>query len=312
MLLTPRSVTPLVGNTFKDLNLGSMKKHGYEIEAEYRENISANFEFYLRGLFGFNENRIINKDDLPYAPEYTKNAGKPLDAQLNGVLLTGSGYYTSVDDIHINVAPVDLTTLYVGDYKYLDYTADGRITVLDKYPIKGQTYPPIVYSFSSGFLYKGFDFHFMFQGNVGKYVEFNQGYEWEFLFEDWKVNASQLDYWSPTNLDANHSALHYAGAAPVIHAWGGGGAQEGYAIQIEDRVWRNADYLRLKEIYAGYSFKPKFLTQVSKTANLQFYLSAFNVWTITKLIEGDPERKDFREGFYPQMTSLKFGCKFAF
>ena len=46
----------------------------------------------------------------------------------------------------------------------------------------------------------------MFQGNVGKYVEFNQGYEWEFLFEDWKVHASQLDYWSPTNTDANHSA----------------------------------------------------------------------------------------------------------
>jgi len=235
-----------------------------------------------------------------------------LDAQLSGVLLTGTGYYTSIDDIHNNPSPTDLTTLYVGDYKYLDYTADGRITILDKYPIKGQTYPPITFSFSSGFAYKGFDFHFMFQGNIGKFVQFNQGYEWEFLFEDWKVNTSQLDYWSPTNLDANHSALHFTGAAPVIHAWGGGGAQEGYAIQIEDRVWRNADYARLKEVYAGYTFKPKFLNRLSSISNLQVYASANNLWTITKLIEGDPERKDFLEGFYPQMTSLKFGCKFAF
>jgi hypothetical protein len=228
------------------------------------------------------------------------------------VLLTGTGYYTSIDDIHNNVSPADLTTLYVGDYKYLDYTSDGRITILDKYPIAGQTYPPITYSLSSGFTFKGFDFHFMFQGNVGKFVQFNQGYEWEFLFEDWKVNTSQLDYWSPTNPGANHSALHYAGAAPVIDAWGGGGAQEGYAIQIENRVWRNADYIRLKELYAGYTFKPKFLNRRSNQSNLQVYASANNLWTITNLIEGDPERKDFLEGFYPQMTSLKFGCKVAF
>lgn len=312
MLLTPRSVTPLVGNLFKDLNKGSLKKQGFEIEAEYRKTTSRNFEYYIRGLFGYNENRIIYKDDLPYAPEYSKNAGKPLDAQLSGVLLTGLGYYTSVDDIHNNPAPTDLSSIYVGDYKYLDYTADGRITILDKYAIKGQTYPPITFSLLSGFTYKGFDFHFMFQGNIGKYVQFNQGYEWEFLFEDWKVHTSQLDYWSPTNPDANHAALHFTGAAPAILAWGGGGAQEGYAIHIEDRVWRNADYVRLKEVYAGYTFKPQFLKRLSNVSSLQLYASANNLWTITNLIEGDPERKDFLEGFYPQMTSVKFGCKFAF
>lgn len=312
MLLTPRSVTPLVGNSFKDLNKGSMKKHGFEIEAEYKKTTARGLHYYVKGLFGFNENRVIFKDDLPYSPEYTKTAGKPLDAQLSGVLLTGSGYYTSINDIHINPAPMDLTNVYVGDYKYLDFTADGKISILDKYPIKGSTYPPITYSLSSGFNYKGFDFHFLFQGNAGKYVEFNQGYEWEFLFEDWKVHASQLDYWSPTNLDANHSTLHFTGAAPPILSWGGGGAQEGYLIRIEDRVWRNADYLRLKEVYAGYNFKPKFLNKLSRISNIQVYASSNNLWTITKLIEGDPERKDFTEGFYPQMTSVKFGCKVAF
>ena len=68
-------------------------------------------EYYIKGIFGYNENRVIYKDDLPYAPEYTKDAGKPLDAQLSGVLLTGTGYYTSVNDIHINPSPTDLTSL---------------------------------------------------------------------------------------------------------------------------------------------------------------------------------------------------------
>lgn len=312
MLLTPRSVTLYVGNSFKELNLGSLKKHGIEIETEYNHTTSGKLNYFVKALFGFNENRIINKDDLPYAPEYTKDAGKPLGAQQSGVLLTGGGYYTSVDDIHNNPAPTDLTKLIIGDYKFLDYTADGKISILDKYPIKGFTYPPITYSVSGGMQYNGFDLDFMLQGNVGKYVEFNQGFENEFLFQDWLLHASQLDYWSPTNLDANHSALHFSGAAPSILAWGGGGAQEGYYIMIKDRIWRNADYLRLKQVSAGYTFNSGFLKRNVGISNLRVYITGNNLLTFTKLIEGDPERKDFSAGFYPQMTSLKLGVKFSF
>jgi hypothetical protein len=121
-----------------------------------------------------------------------------------------------------------------------------------------------------------------------------------------------LDYWSPTNLDANHSALHYSGAAPSILAWGGGGAQEGYYIMIEDRIWRNADYLRLKQVSAGYTFNSEFLKRNAGISNLRVYITGNNLLTFTKLIEGDPERKDFSAGFYPQMTSLKLGAKFSF
>lgn len=312
MLLTPRSVTLYVGNTFKELNLGSLKKHGIEIEAEYNKTTKSGLNYFVKGLFGFNENRIVNKDDLPFAPEYTKDAGKPLGAQKSGVLLTGTGYYTSIDDIHQNPAPTDLTNLYLGDYKFLDYTGDGKISILDKYPIPGYTYPPITYSMAGGLSYRGFDFDFMFQGNVGKYVEFNQGFENEFLFQDWLLHKSQLDYWSPSNPDANHSTLHYDGAAPSIMAWGGGGAQEGYYIMIQDRIWRNADYLRLKQVSAGYTFNSNFMKRVMGISNLRIYVTGNNLITFTKLIEGDPERKDFMEGFYPQMTSGKLGLKFSF
>jgi hypothetical protein len=42
------------------------------------------------------------------------------------------------------------------------------------------------------------------------------------------------------------------------------------------------------------------------------YSTGNNLLTFTELIEGDPERKDFREGFYPQMASVKFGLKVVF
>ena len=313
MLLTPRTVTFLVGNTFKSLNLGKMKKHGIEIEAEYHKKVTPDFQYNFRGVFGYNDNRVVFKDDLPYAPEYKKDAGKPLGAQTGGTLLAGNGYYTSIDDIMNNPSPIAFTGLNVGDYKFLDYSADGAINNMDQAPIKGNLYPPITFSMGGGFTYKNFDFSLLFQGNTGKYVDFNQSYENEFTKGTWRIHESQLDYWTPTNQDANHSTLHYVGTGDAaLLMWGGGEADRGYGIKIQDRFWRNADYVRIKEIYAGYTIHSTYLDRVTGISNFVVYASANNVYTFTKLIEGDPERKDFQQGFYPQLMTLKLGLKIVF
>jgi hypothetical protein len=94
--------------------------------------------------------------------------------------------------------------------------------------------------------------------------------------------------------------------------WGGGEADRGYGIKIQDRFWRNADYLRIKEIYMGYTISSKYFERIAGISNLVVYGSANNVYTFTKLIEGDPERKDFQQGFYPQLMTLKLGIKVVF
>jgi TonB-linked SusC/RagA family outer membrane protein len=324
MLLVPKSVTMMVGNSFKELNLGEVKKHGIEFEVGWNKTVNPDFSYYLKGIAGYNENRVIFKDDPPYAPWHQKLEGKPLSEMLsaeygfegleyNGVELTGSGYYETIDDIHTNPSPIALDKLIVGDYKFLDYMVDGAIDKLDKYPINGLTYPPFTYSFSGGFTYKRFDFNFLFQGNMGKYVQYNQTYEVEFIKGDWRVHSSQLDYWTPTNPDAGHSALHYSGSSSAdILFWGGGEADRGYQTMIEDRFFRNADYLRLKELYVGYTFNPAFLQRSLGISSLLLYGTGNNLWTFTNLIEGDPERKDFQQGFYPQMASVRLGVKLAF
>jgi hypothetical protein len=42
------------------------------------------------------------------------------------------------------------------------------------------------------------------------------------------------------------------------------------------------------------------------------YATGNNLLTFTKLIEGDPERKDFQQGFYPIMLTAKLGIKLNF
>jgi len=321
MLLTPQNVTVFVGNSFKELNTGSLKKHGIEVEAEFNKTTDNNLNYFFKGIFGFNENRIIFKDDLNSTPDYLKAAGKPLDmahnrtdSQSAGVSLTGTGYFTSVDDLHNNATPIPLNLINMGDYVFLDYNSDGTITNKDKFPIKGCEYPPITYSFSSGLSYKGFDFNFMFQGNIGKYVNFNTYFENEFLMGNYSVHKAQLDYWRPDNQDATHPTLHYysGGGGLPQYAWGGGAAAEGYDIRIPGHSWRNADYLRLKDVFAGYTFRSEFLKSALGVSTLQVYATGNNLLTFTKLIEGDPERKDFQDGFYPLMNTLKLGIKLSF
>ncbi len=313
-MLLPPKIPFTVGNSFKDQNLGSMKKHGFDLDIEYKKTISNNFSYNLKGIFGFNENRIVYKDDPAYAPDYAKEAGKPLGAQIRGAEVIGSGYFTSIDDIHTSIAPIPVGSLNVGDYKYLDYFADGQISIQDRYPIPGSMYPPITYSFGGGFSYKNFEFNFNMQGNQGKYVAFNQAYEIEFPNGNYRIHASQLDYWTPVNPDANHSTIHFVGDANLPNlVWGGGSSYYGgYETAIKDRMWRKSDYLRLKEIYLGYNFKTESLKRALGINNMSAYITGNNLWTLTNLIEGDPERKDFTQGFYPQMSSIKIGLKIGF
>lgn len=324
MLLTPKSTTMLIGQSFKEINLGEVKKHGFEAELEFRKNPTPNFQYWIKTVFGWNENRVVFKDDPEAYPDHMKLAGKPLTEMLNveyslegleinGVELTNGGYYTSVDDIHNNVSPIDYTGTYVGDYLYLDYNADGTINTLDKHPIKGLTYPPITYSLSGGFVWKNFDFNLLWSGNQGKYVQYNQAFEVEFIKGDLRVHKSALNYWTPTNRNATHATMHYSGSSSQDNlVWGGGEADRGYQTIIKDRFFRNASYIRLKDLYVGYTIKSAALNKTFGINNLVIYATGSNLLTFTPLIEGDPEATNFYQGYYPQMTTFRGGIKIDF
>ncbi len=313
MLVNP-NVTMLVGTNFKEVNRGSLKKHGFDIELGWKDKLASGFRYNLTAMLSFNENRITNYEDAPYAPEYQKVAGKPYKGQTDGVSLVDGGYYTSVDDIH-NYPAYSTNWQYVnvGSYKYLDYAADNKLNSQDLHAIEGSLYPPFIGSFNAGFSYKGFEFNMLWYANVGKYVEFNKSWEIEFNKGDYRVSASQLDYWRPDNQDANHATLVYGGSSGhPMYMWAGGSGDSGAAMMLEGRTWRKADYLALKEVYLGYRFNSKKLRKSVGIDNLNIYMTANNLLTFSDLIEGDPQSTTFTNGFYPNMLSVKLGVKVGF
>lgn len=300
MLLDPAKQLPVIlgGNGYKEVNMGKMKKHGMEIEARYRNKTSFGLNYSAFGMFGFNENRIIVKDDLKKAPAYQQTAGKPIGAQITGNVLSGTGYYTSIDDIHNYVRPTNsqLIDMMPGSYRYIDYDGNGIIDDNDRYPIEGTQYAPINYSFGLDLNYKNFTFNFLFQGNVGKYVSFSGAFVTEFNGGDYKVQSSMLDYWTPTNQNASHGAMMAGNLRGTVEGIG----------------WQRADFLKLRDVYIGYKFNTKKVKKYIGLDNLTIYATGNNLFTFTDLIYGDPESKAFSNGGYPQMKTIKFGLKLGF
>lgn len=242
--------------------------------------------------------------------------GTALGAQLSGAYLVGNGYLTSVDDIHSNFLPGKVSDVVVGDYKFLDFTGDGKIDKDDLARMEGSLNPPIAYAFNAGFKWKGLDVNVLFQGYAKKWVNFDQMYEWEFYKGNYRTHLSSLDYWSPSNPGGNHGAVHYTASSQVNMNW------SGYNEECDDgavttprspgRSWRRADYLRLKEVSVGYTWSGPKIRQALGVRALKVYATGNNLLTFTDLLEGDPENKYLVWGQYPQMMTVKLGLQVSF
>ena len=310
MLVTPQDITPFVGISYKDVNKGKMKKHGIDFELKWRKTTASKLYYELGAMLGINENRILDYDDPPYTPDYQKVAGKAYQSQANGMDSIDSGYYNTIDEIHGYPSTLtNWTNMYTGTYKLLDFNGDGLISSTDLHAIAGSAYAPVTYSFNLGLGYKGLSFNMLWYGNAGKYIDFNRGYEKEFIKADLTVHKAQLDYWTPTNRDASHSNLAINDA--YYSSFGGTGTN-GFNMALPGHTWRRSDYLTLKELYLSYKFDGPTINKILGLRGLSVTATANNLFTFSDLIEGDPQRTSLAASYYPLMRSFKLGVKLDF
>lgn len=292
MLLEPR-YNFIVGHSFKELNLGSIKKHGYELEIGYRKHTSYGLDYNIKGMLSFSENRILSKDDLPYAPEYMQEAGKPFGSQPSGQIAVDGGYFNDVDDVHIY--PAGNKTVYLtnpGTMKLVDYNSDGVLDDKDIFSIAGSSYAPYVFSLSGGLRYKNFEISMVWSGNIGKYVLYDLAYIVAYSADEVIMYEHLGDSWSPTNHDAQYPAL----GSSFGYGLSGGSGWDGYRTRIQDRSWHRADYIKLKDLNISYDFESKYLKKLLGVEKMKLYLTGSNLLMFTSLGMGDPESMEYTQG----------------
>ena len=309
ILMTPVT-TPLLGVKFKDTNCASLKKHGLDIDLNYRHIYANGFSYSIGALFGVNENRIVDYPDITYAPQYQKQSGTPYKSQNKGSTLIDDKYFQTINEIHgYSTFTTSWSKLAPGTYKFLDYRPDGIVDDSDLHTIGGVAYPPCTYSANIQLGYKGWTFRMVGTGTVGKYLKYPRGYMIPFLSKELKVHVAQVDYWTPTNRNA---------AAPVLtfddsmYAWGGGSsAHPGYDLALEDYTWRNSDYFDISEVYLAYRYTAK-KNHTSGIDGFTVSLTVNNLCIFTDLPEGNPMAVDIASTKYPLMRTAKLGFSLNF
>lgn len=311
-MLVPPVVTAFVAVDFKDINAGAMKKHGIDIELNYRHIWHSGWNFQASLMVGLNENRIMAYEEAAYTPDYQKMVGTAYGAARTGATTVDDRYFKTIDEIH---GYPTYTTSWQGNvvpgaFKYVDFSPDGIIDLADAHTIAGSEYPPFTGSFNIGGGYKGLSINMLFVGTLGKYQLCRRSVTVPFLQGENVVHTPYLNYWTPSNPEPDAPTLMYS---DLMYAWAGGTAEfPGYDIQIDGYTWRNSDYLRLQELRISYTFASDRLFKKTGLNGLTLMLTANNLFTITSLPEIEPMATNVTAMYYPLMRIVKFGLKVDF
>ncbi|HEY8660328.1 MAG TPA: TonB-dependent receptor [Hanamia sp.] len=291
-ILLPLSLPSLVGDVQATMvNAGIVTNKGFELAISYKNDDHA-FRYNVNANMATVSN-MVNRLH-PNLPSITgavtkTEAGHPLNAYY-GYQMTG--IYQTQNEIDAYLTGAPHPDVKPGDIKFKDLNGDGIINDNDRTYL-GDPNPRLTYGLNLTASYKGFDFSVFFQGVQG--VE---------RFNDLK-RIIDYDTRPFNHTVATLNAWHGAGTSNTIprSTFNDNGSSKVSSIFIED-----ASYLRLKNIEIGYTLSSLFGKSNTGFKNVRLYISAQNLFTITKYTGLDPESVALiDQGTYPQSKAFLFG-----
>lgn len=287
-IVNPYGGSPLVPAE----NIGKVNSGGFEGTLGY--NHPGKFNWGLTGNFTFAKSKVIYEDEAAGTLSYQAVTGHPLNTYL---LYKAIGIFRSQDQL--NSTP-HVPGAQVGDLIYADLNnggkGDGKITAADQIRSKYGNIPQIVYGLSANAGYQNFDLSILFAGQaeVSQYVLAESGTIGNF-YSSWANNA-----WSPTNPNGSYPKV----SARASSAVSGG--------LYNSTFWLNdASFLRLKNVQLGYTLPMNVVSRLH-ISGLRLYVSAFNLFTITKVKDYDPEGTSGSGQFYPEQRIINIGANVKF
>lgn len=284
-IVNPYSGDPLVPSE----NIGKVGSQGVEATVGYSER-GGRFHYGASANFTYAKSKINFIDEAPGVLDYQKQTGQPLNTYL---LYRAIGIFRTAEDI--NKFP-HLTGAQPGDLIYEDYNKDGQITADDQVRTKYGNVPLISYGLNLFADYANFDLSIVFAGQaqVSQYVLPESGTVGNY-YSSWADNR-----WSPTNTDGSYPRVDTRTSSSV-----NGGL-------YPNTFWLNdASFLRLKNLELGYNLPPSLISRI-RMQGARLYVNGFNLFTITKVKDYDPEGSNSAGQFYPQQKIINIGVNVRF
>jgi len=284
-IVNPYGSDPLVPSE----NIGKVNNAGFEATLGYNHN-GENFRWNASGNITYAKSKVIFIDEASGTLDYQRQTGRPLNANL---LYNAIGIFRTQQELD---AYPHVSGAKVGDLKYLDYNNDGKITADDQTRTPYSNIPQITYGFTLGASYKNFDLSMVLAGQtqVSQYVLPESGSVGNF-YSSWADNRFSA---------ANPNGTYPRVTDRASNAISGG--------QFNNTFWLNdASFLRLKNVELAYNIKASFLDRIN-VSGVRVYASAFNLFTISKVKDYDPEGTSGSGQFYPQQRIINLGANIKF
>ncbi|HTQ65737.1 MAG TPA: TonB-dependent receptor [Puia sp.] len=321
------------GFNYLTRNVGSMENKGLEIAVNYHHP-GREFTYGIGVTFTAIQNKLLSIA-----------SGTDLITNFGGLTVAGDGWGTftethvgdpvgefwgykslgvfqsqkQVDDLNAASAAKNPSYPYyqkpvtqAGDRYFADVNGDGHVDGTDQTKL-GSPLPKIYGGLNFDATYKGFDFNLYFYGVYGnKILNYVKSSQQSFQNRSF-VGVQNVSYdfyvnhWTPSNPSNTYSRASYnddaTGSNVPSSAW------------IED-----GSFLKLKNITVGYTFNADFL-KTAMITKLRVYISAQNLFTITKYSGLDPEigiqggnatQNGVDNGTYPSSKFFTFGLNVVF
>ncbi len=263
LLLLPLPTT--YGQAAPVQNVGRVDNKGWEIDLRHRNTIGKltyGVSFQLSNA----RNKVVDMGGV--SPRISGNTiteeGRPMNEWYG---YQADGFFQNQGELDAHALQTPQTK--AGDIRYVNTNDDNVINSDDRVRL-GIADPRFPYGVRLNFKYGNFDLTAFGQG-VMKHIV---------VTRPWEANTYRsyhLDYWTPENPGARFPA-------PRI----GGGPLVGINKEFSSFWLEDAAYFRLKHIELGYNV-PQTITSKVRINNARVFVSAENLFTITKYLGYDPE-----------------------
>jgi len=287
-----------ISSLLPPVNAGKVDNKGFEYTVNYaNQSGGLQYSFGING--GYARNKVVFMDEIPGAPEYQLQEGKPYGAFL---VYESDGVFKDISEINDNTLDYSAVTpnLIPGDMKFKDINGDGAINADDRTRLDNTNTPTFNFGATVNFQYRNFDLSILFQGATGAFLRLQteSGDIGNYL------KYSHDNRWSIDNPSSEHPRL--ASRGDTYFTGGNYGNNTYYLL--------SKDYVRLKNIELGYNF-PAQLGERIGISNFRLYVNGLNLFTISEMSRNDifdPESTNSAGTYYPQARVINTGLRVSF
>jgi len=277
------------------VNAGKVNNRGFEFSLAYNGKIGRELQFKVGLNGGYAKNKVVFMDEIPGAPDYQRQEGKPIGAFL---VYKSAGAFKDQSEIDKNTIDYSGVTgqLIPGDMKFEDVNGDNKINADDRVRLDKNITPTLNFGATIDLRYRSFELNILFQGatgasiriqtesgDIGNYLKYSYDHRWT------------ID--NPSSVDPRLSSRN------DTYYTGNFGFNTYYMF--------SKNYIRLKNIQLAYNLPANILNKIN-ISNVKFFVNGLNVFTIDKNKIFDPEATVESGVYYPQARVINAGFSLTF